>query len=239
MRNVVNIEPARHAERGYAVVFAHALPPPRWGEIAAEISRHSKMERNILFRTPAVFLQLIHDGRLVLAMSHGAVIGSVSLHCLSASIAEIGSAWVDRGHRGQGVYSALKDAALQLGGALAATVISTSKVSVDGTSAGLQSSVSRGMLPMSFGDLERLDAAAYRACCSCDELRNYRHCDERDRSCILTASVDRTQALEHVLRFVTGPAWSTVAIGAHERQEVTAAVLRWSDSVATHPAPMR
>lgn len=209
------------------IIHANVLAEESWDGVAEQLSENSRTEAHILFRSGAYFLEKIRTGHVIIAVSDGDIIGSVCLHTLSPAVCELGSAWVAKHFRGQGIYSLLKDAALKFATELGGDVISMSRVSRISMSHGLKSSLSRGMLPMSFHELALKDPEAYKQCCCCGEGRNHQSCSERDRTCILTAKVSNADDVQRSLTFVSGQQWLETHIPDDEKARITRQVEGW------------
>lgn len=208
---------ARHAVE---VLFANELPASRWTSVARRIAEQSRTEPNMLARSEDYFLAQIEANRMIVATNGDEVVGIVCVHQLSRATCEIGSAWVSPCHRGKGVYSLLKDAAVRLAMKLEMGIVSTAKVTVSVPSPGLNSSVSRGMLPVSFRYLEQRDQAAYESCCSCGEDRNHHSCNDRDQRCVLSAHISTPSDLWSVMAFIASPAWRAMEINKSQKFDI-------------------
>lgn len=202
------------------VILANDLPVSSWNTIAQTISEQSEAEQNMLARSEDYFLEQITANRMLVARRYGEIVGVVCVHQLSDATSEIGSAWVSKFHRGKGIYSSLKEAAVQLARKLKVGIVSTAKVTISLPSPGLNSSVSRGMLPVSFRYLQQRDQAAYESCCSCDEDRNHLSCDERDKSCVLSAHISNKSDLWSVMSFISSRAWQGVDINKSQKSDI-------------------
>jgi GNAT superfamily N-acetyltransferase len=223
--------PEQERKSGCSIVFAVRRPGTTWADLAQKMSDNSRIESRILFRPADYFLEKIAQGCVIVATNDDEVIGAVCLHTLSPSFSEVGSAWVAENFRGKGVYSMLKDAMLDLARELGMAVISTARVSAESNSPGLRSSVSRGMLPMPFQELARMDLNAYQNCCCCDELRNHLSCPERDTTCILTVKVSNPADTHRSMLFIAGKDWSNANIHPDDKSKIQQQVLDWHRKV--------